>query len=212
MISSCLQDEVADENGVQTVAPGMHIIRLPFADDIRDDPVNGTLLDADEESTKAFGDIAERLTAKKPYSPERYANPSLALHYTILQREAYQETEEDIPSPRDQTIPNRDGIVKAAGILIKAFKHIVRSNPESNIDLTTDGGLAPGEIDPEDVRQKWIDGTLVELKGDDLGNVCKMLGIAKSGRKAEKVIRIHNELVKSMPDLAKEHNLTEKIV
>ncbi len=201
-----------EEEDVQIVAPGMHLIRLPFADDIREDPIDGRLLDADSKSMDAFKDVIMRCTGKRPYHPDHYPNPELDLHYTILQRVAYNEGEDEIPTPKDHTLPKTKQIVERAGAFIEAFKHSIRENPEAKVDSSKDGGIAPGDIDGEDIKRRWREGELHKLLVSDLKLVCTKLGIAVSGKKADLVIRVHNKLIESFPQDAQARGLKRKEV
>ncbi|PTU19779.1 hypothetical protein P175DRAFT_0480302 [Aspergillus ochraceoroseus IBT 24754] len=119
-----------DENGVQKFPPGMWIIPLPFADDIRQNP-EATCQVAPEPLIDQMRTIVQQLQLPKGcYEPQKYPNPcefpnrvpkwkrrliSLALqwHYRILQALAL---DEDLPEkPEDKTLPKYRQIDKRAG-------------------------------------------------------------------------------------------------
>jgi len=67
--------EKVDDNGVQKVPPGMWIIPIPFADDVRQNPAT-TYNKAPEELTTAMRDVIQQLQLPKAvYDPTKYPNP-----------------------------------------------------------------------------------------------------------------------------------------
>ncbi|KKK21675.1 putative DSB repair complex subunit Ku70, partial [Aspergillus rambellii] len=102
-----------DENGVQKFPPGMWIIPLPFADDIRQNP-EATCQVAPEPLIDQMRTIVQQLQLPKGcYEPQKYPNPSLQWHYRILQALAL---DEDLPEkPEDKTLPKYRQIDKRAG-------------------------------------------------------------------------------------------------
>ncbi|QQK43190.1 Ku seventy [Penicillium digitatum] len=105
--------EKIDENGVQKIPPGMWIIPLPFADDVRQNP-ESTVNRAGDALNDAMRDVVRQLQLPKAvYEPSKYPNPSLQWHYRILQAIAL---DEDFPeSPDDKTVPKYRQIHKRAG-------------------------------------------------------------------------------------------------
>lgn len=112
--------EKIDENGVQKIPPGMWIIPLPFADDVRQNP-ESTVNRAGDALNDAMRDVVRQLQLPKAvYEPSKYPNPcksfslrfvendtdqfsALQWHYRILQAIAL---DEDFPeSPDDKTVP-----------------------------------------------------------------------------------------------------------
>ena len=105
--------ERLDDKGLQTIPPGLWLISLPYADDIRQNP-DTTLIRAPEPLIDRMRLIIQQLQLPKAqYDPSRYPNPSLQWHYRILQALAL---EEDLPEkPEDKTIPKYRQIDKRAG-------------------------------------------------------------------------------------------------
>lgn len=67
--------EKIDENGVQKVPPGMWIVPLPFADDVRQNPDN-TLNVAPEPLIDSMRAVLQQLQLPKAvYDPQKYPNP-----------------------------------------------------------------------------------------------------------------------------------------
>ncbi len=83
-----------DDEGAQLVAPGFHVVYLPFLDDFR-----GPSLPSFPTASEAQVEAAKRAVEKLliPYDPESVANPRLLRHYAelealALERPAAQET------------------------------------------------------------------------------------------------------------------------
>lgn len=69
-------EERYDENGEQTMPPGLWLIKLPFADDIRQAPEQGESLKTTEGLTDIMRKVVEQLQLPKGiYDPSRYPNP-----------------------------------------------------------------------------------------------------------------------------------------
>ncbi|CAL5871949.1 uncharacterized protein PFLUO_LOCUS6206 [Penicillium psychrofluorescens] len=111
--------EKVDEEGVQKVPPGMWIIPLPFADDVRQNP-ESTLNVAPDSLIDAMREVVQQLQLPKAvYDPQKYPNPSLQWHYRILQALAL---DEDHPgTPEDKTVPKYRQIHKRAGDYVLAW-------------------------------------------------------------------------------------------
>lgn len=72
--------EKVDENGVQKVPPGMWIIPLPFADDVRQNP-ESTLNPAPEPLIDSMRMVIQQLQLPKAvYDPSKYPNPCTSCH------------------------------------------------------------------------------------------------------------------------------------
>lgn len=91
------------DDGDQETPPGLWIIPLPFADDIRQNPET-TLVRSPDSLVDLMRTVVQQLQLPKAiYDPKRYPNPSLQWHYRVLQALAL---EEDFPDkPEDKTIP-----------------------------------------------------------------------------------------------------------
>jgi ATP-dependent DNA helicase 2 subunit 1 len=114
-------EEKMNEDGEQTMPPGLWIIPLPFADDIRAFPESAEKpLKTTDELTDKMRIIIEQLQLPKGvYDPARYPNPDLQWFYRILQALAL---EDDIPTqPDDKTIPRFKQIDKRCGEYIQDY-------------------------------------------------------------------------------------------
>ncbi|CAI6334498.1 unnamed protein product [Periconia digitata] len=107
-------EERVDEGGEQTWPPGLWIVPLPFADDIRPCPEHKCEPVSTPELTDKMRVIMEQLQLPKGvYDPSKYPNPDLQWFYKILQAMAL---EEEIPEKADdKTVPKYRQIEKRTG-------------------------------------------------------------------------------------------------
>lgn len=113
-------EERVDENGEQTMPPGLWLVPLPFADDVRQAPEQGDTLKTTEELTDIMRKVVENLQLPKGvYDPSKYPNPDLQWFYRILQAMAL---EEEVPEKADdKTIPKYRQIQKRCGPFLAQF-------------------------------------------------------------------------------------------
>ncbi|KAL8718016.1 MAG: hypothetical protein Q9225_004802, partial [Loekoesia sp. 1 TL-2023] len=106
--------EQRDEKDIQTMPPGLWLIPLPYADDIRQNPEISTLIRAPEPLIDRMRVIIQQLQLPKAkYDPAKYPNPALQWHYRILQAMAL---DEELPEKaEDKTVPRYKQIDKRAG-------------------------------------------------------------------------------------------------
>ena len=75
--------EKLGENGEQLIPPGMWIVPLPFADDIRQNPET-TLIRAPDTLIDLMRAVIQQLQLPKAqYSPEKYPNPGMLGHSPV---------------------------------------------------------------------------------------------------------------------------------
>ncbi|KAF2270238.1 ATP-dependent DNA helicase-like protein II subunit 1 [Lojkania enalia] len=113
-------EEKYDENGEQAMPPGLWLIPLPYADDIRQCPEQVNNLKTTDELTDSMRKIIEQLQLPKGvYDPSKYPNPALQWFYRILQAMAL---EEEVPDkPDDKTIPRYRQINKRASHFLEEY-------------------------------------------------------------------------------------------
>lgn len=209
-------EEKADENGVQKLPPGMWILPLPYADDIRQNP-DTTHQVASGELTDQMRKIIQQLQLPKAvYEPFKYPNPSLQWHYRILQAIAL---DEDLPDkPEDKTVPKYRQIDKRAGDYVMAWSEqldkqaatikasMAPTGPKSTLakrgvkeqrDSADDdsGNVAKkpkveegGSV--EDLRRHFEKGTLAKLTLPVLKDFLTSRGRSAAGKKADLVERV----------------------
>ena len=108
--------ERLSEEGDQVIPPGLWLVPLPFADDIRQNPETLQVPAPDSVTTAVRAIIKQLQLPKGQYNPEKYPNPSLQWHYRILQALAL---DEDLPDkPEDKTIPRYKQIHKVCPLTI----------------------------------------------------------------------------------------------
>lgn len=113
-------EERYDENGEQTMPPGLWLVPLPFADDLRQCPEQPAEPRTTDELTDKMRIIIEQLQLPKGvYDPSKYPNPDLQWFYRILQAMAL---EEEVPTqPDDKTLPKYRQIDKRCGEYIEEY-------------------------------------------------------------------------------------------
>jgi ATP-dependent DNA helicase 2 subunit 1 len=68
-------EEKLDENGIQSLPPGMWIIPLPFADDVRHNPETHNVVAPEPLVDKMRPIIQQLHLPKARYDPRKYSNP-----------------------------------------------------------------------------------------------------------------------------------------
>ncbi|KAF9477739.1 Ku DNA-binding complex, Ku70 subunit [Pholiota conissans] len=185
------QEEKKDEFGWPDPA-GFHLIQLPFADDIRQAPI--------QEAFKASKDIVEyayawvdKLIIKNigTYPPDSYPNPALAYHNAQLQASAFRE-EFDPDSFEDLSLPKTGSMHKRAGKLMKLWKTELQNDPSASIVVPATGTKRKADVsvDEAEIRSKYEAGHLAKLRVDQLKEFLKSKGQSVSGKKDELIGRV----------------------
>lgn len=160
--------ECANEDGDQVIPPGMWIVPLPFADDIRKDPEIVNIVAPDNVIDKMRLIVQQLQLPKAQYVPEKYPNPSLQWHYKILQALAL---DEEIPlQPDDKTIPKYRQIHKRAGSYVQEWGQELDKEHHNwqgeNRDKIA-SMAAPGSKRPAAKNVKAMDESGKKIKTDD---------------------------------------------
>jgi len=193
---------------------GLHLIPLPFADDVRQNPPSAheKPLRAPDYLVDKMRPIIEQLNLPKgTYDPARYPNPALQWHYRILQAIAL---EEDLPEkPEDKTKPKYKQIDKRVGEMAvdwgnelqKVYKDHVAENPDAaNLgekrptarkpkpETNGDGAgkrvkteNADEEVSEEEMRKLYEQGKITSLTVPMLKAFAKSKNLKATGLKAE---------------------------
>lgn len=113
LVALIAQDEITTARG-QVEPPGMHMIYLPYCDDIRNteelhmDATFSTPHASDNEIKKATT-LVKRVDLRD-FSVCQFSNPALQKHYAVLQALALEEDE--IPEIKDETLPDEEGMAR----------------------------------------------------------------------------------------------------
>ncbi|PIA35887.1 hypothetical protein AQUCO_03400046v1 [Aquilegia coerulea] len=111
LVALVAQDEITSSCG-QVEPPGMHMIYLPYSDDIRH--VEELHVDVGSVAPRATDDKVKKADALmkrvdlKDFSVCQFANPALQRHYAVLQALALDEDE--MPEVKDETLPDEQGM------------------------------------------------------------------------------------------------------
>ncbi|XP_061993119.1 ATP-dependent DNA helicase 2 subunit KU70 [Rosa rugosa] len=127
LVALVAQDEIMSAGG-QVEPPGMHMIYLPYSDDIRH--TEELLMGSDAAASHASDDQISKAAALinrldlKDFSVFQFSNPALQRHYAVLQALALDE--DDIPEIKDETLPDEEGMSRPGVVrTIEEFKHSV---------------------------------------------------------------------------------------
>lgn len=130
LVALVAQDEIIRPGG-QIESPGMHMIYLPYSDDIRH--VEEHFLNTDAAVPRASDDQIKKAAALmkridlKDFSVCQFANPALQRHYAILQAIALDEDE--MPETKDETLPDEEGMARPGVVkAVEEFKLSVYGN------------------------------------------------------------------------------------
>lgn len=144
LVALVAQDEIMTPSG-QVEPPGMHLIYLPFSDDIRHveelhtDP--NSVPHATDDQIKKASALVRRIDLKD-FSVCQFANPALQRHYAVLQALALDEDE--MPEIKDETLPDEEGMARP-GIVktLEEFKLSVYGENYEEEDSNIDGKAEP---------------------------------------------------------------------
>lgn len=182
------QAEVVDDDGSQLVPPGMNMVPLPYADDMREvpPPPAGKVDDVASDEAAA---IVRAYTRKEPFNPDVYANPSLRYHYGVLKAAAFGRP---APAYTDTVVPEYATIAERAGAQIAAWNRAIAQHAQSNhVQIAGPAQRVPRdaplftEADAAEVRARHADGSLGRLTVGDLREACAYFGLSRQGRKGD---------------------------
>ncbi|XP_045814076.1 ATP-dependent DNA helicase 2 subunit KU70 isoform X1 [Trifolium pratense] len=139
MVALIAQDEVI-QSGVQIEPPGMHMIYLPYSDDIRlieerYSDTSGAVTKASDDQIKKAADLIKRVDLKD-FSVFQFSNPALQRHYEVLQALALEEDE--IPEIKDETLPDEEGMARPR--VVRALEEFKTSVYGENYDEESEHG------------------------------------------------------------------------
>ncbi|XP_022137914.1 ATP-dependent DNA helicase 2 subunit KU70 isoform X2 [Momordica charantia] len=112
LVALVAQDEIVTAGG-QVEPPGMNMLYLPYADDIRHveelHPDPDVASKATDDQIKKAAALIKRIDLKD-FSVCQFANPALQRHYAVLQALALGE--DDMPEVKDETVPDEEGMAR----------------------------------------------------------------------------------------------------
>jgi len=193
MVALVPQEEKYDENGELLRPCGLHMIFLPYMDDLRDSEPSGTE-EIDEQLIERASAVVESLRLQG-FSPDQFENPALQHHYATLQAlalsEKISEEVEDFTLPDEQQMatfyPVIDAFAKALNLEDEAVAVGLmgtKRKPTSASGSSKKSKAAASEGSGERDLNKL---TVAQLKME-----LEALGLSKSGRKAELVERLQS--------------------
>ncbi|CAN1813365.1 ATP-dependent DNA helicase 2 subunit KU70, partial [Linum perenne] len=120
LVALVAQDEIVSGGG-QLEPPGMHMIFLPYCEDIRDIEqrvmkTKNPVPRATEEQINKAAALIKRIYLKD-FSVCQFSNPALQRHYAVLQALALDEDE--MPETNDETLPDEEGMAR---LVVTIFK------------------------------------------------------------------------------------------
>ncbi|KAI9682662.1 MAG: ATP-dependent DNA helicase II subunit 1 [Trizodia sp. TS-e1964] len=203
-------EQFGDEDE-QIIPPGMWLIPLPFADDIRKNP-DTTVIKSPNSLTDLMRVVVQQLMLPKgKFNPQKYPNPALQWHYRILQALAL---DEDIPTqPEDKTVPRYRQIEKRTGDYVHQWCEELESQSnawqQDNVGIVTGskrGASAVaetnlvkrakiptannGKVDDSAMRGHWKANTIKNLTIPLLKGWMEAHHLSTAGKKADLVERI----------------------
>ncbi|EMD33370.1 hypothetical protein CERSUDRAFT_108161 [Gelatoporia subvermispora B] len=205
-----------DESGWDD-PPGIHLIPLPFADDIRAARVERAY-QANSELEKMARAWIDKITVRQGgYPPDTYPNPSLAYHNAQLEAAAFRE-EFDAESFEDLSKPKYDMIHKRAGQLMRAWKEALLVDETANTVTETAGTKRKADVtvNEAEIRSMNDYGTLAKLRVDQLKDGCQVrvfLDAQLGNPRCSQALRNAHEFCKSksLPSSGKKADLMERV-
>ena len=116
------QLEQLDEYNNQLLPPGLHMIFLPYSDDIRTINVNSQFIASDQQ-IRTCKTVIDRLT--NIHELPLINNPILIRYNNIIQAIALDQNVDDVIEIVDESIPDVQGMIQKHGPVIERFKHSV---------------------------------------------------------------------------------------
>jgi len=203
--------EVCLSGGAQVSPPGMHVVTLPFADDVRSSerialPVPAVTA---PEEIVALARNATELLRLVDFRCEDVDNPSLQKfyacleHFALVSDDPVEDAVEQAPT-RDDTLPDIEGFQSIGGeAAVSAFAAALDELAPPQDQPPPKGPPAKkrkAEADPElaeeqaaavaKVVQLGADDALPSAKVDDLKAYCRAAGLTVGGNKAALLERV----------------------
>ncbi|XP_024517551.1 ATP-dependent DNA helicase 2 subunit KU70 [Selaginella moellendorffii] len=205
------QEEIVNEYG-QVQPPGMHMIYLPYAEDIRQpEKINlskgGVEIAAKEHIDKAMA-LIKKLHLRE-FTVYDIQNPALQRHYSNLQALGLQE--DTVEEVEDCTLPDEEGMKRPSIVaVVQAFKDTVYGADHDQEEAAAEAERAKGSVTAQkrkaaaevatkesekyNWRQLALDGELKKLTVVELKYYLAGKKLPLSGKKEILIERILNDL------------------
>ncbi|CAA6658963.1 unnamed protein product [Spirodela intermedia] len=215
LVALIAQEETSNSSG-QVEPPGMHMIYLPYSDDIRypeehylnDDAIASR--PTDDQIRKASA-LLKRIDLKN-FSVCQFSNPALQRHYSILQAIALDEDE--MPEVKDETLPDEEGMARPG--IVRALEDFKAAVYGENHDQEEAASIASKEASAslaskkrkaiadaatqESANYNWVDladnGKLKDLTVVELKYYLTAHNLPLAGKKEALISRILSHLGK----------------
>lgn len=133
LVALVAQGEIIKAGG-QVEPPGMHMIYLPYSDDVRlieelHSETNALMPRATNDQIKVATALMRRVDLKE-FSVCQFANPALQSHYAVVQALALDE--DDMPEIKDETVPDEEGMARPG--VVRALEEFKLSVYGENYD------------------------------------------------------------------------------
>lgn len=199
------QAEELDAEGRQRVPPGMHLITMPYADDIREPPHTASL-SANSEEVAAASKVIESFHRRDPFNPDVYPNPALQYHYDMLMAHAFG----DKPAAYNDTILPDYALIERvrnyhlrqrSGSSIRAWNETLMADPRTAETRNSTFDASLDETLRRMHRERMLDRVCglanVQLVVPELRQACEHYGLPKHGRKVELISTLEAYLSQS---------------
>ncbi|CAM8914904.1 unnamed protein product [Rhodiola kirilowii] len=209
LVALVAQEEIVVAGG-QIEPPGMHMIYLPYSDDIR--PVEELHSDANSAAPHATPEHIEKAKALikrvdlTDFSVCQFSNPALQRHYAMLQALALEE--EEMPEIKDETVPDEEGMARPRVVqALEDFKLSVygENYDEDDVPEKSDASKKRKELSDNAARAAanydWIEladsGKLKDLTVVELKYYLTANNLPLAGKKEALIKRIHSHMGKA---------------
>ena len=201
------QAEVLDENGHQELSPGLFVVRLPFADDLRDLTLKDTnvaaIMRGFEEQTnmrlrqvESAKRIIELMTPDVDWKPERLDNFALKSVFRTLESLALNLPNQEPIEDQAQPVPQ----AAEADVFVPDLLQLMSILDTDSCSLSTPKYVKKFKAEEEkiwtedEVRSHVLNGSLGKLTIADLktimGQIERLRNLSTSGKKADLMERI----------------------
>lgn len=199
IVALLAQEEEVDEDGTQLEPPGIHVLVLPFADDIRELPLQPPPPPPSDEAVEAAVDVVKRMDLPGEFLWE-ISNPTLQKQYSVVESLALDDAEAQWRDEMDELQPPPAFAQLAERIdSFAAALPAATSATKRKAEGGGGGGAAkkakPSVADAGDVLSQydWAgmaqDGSLAKRTMPELKAFLKAKGLPVSGKKSDLVDR-----------------------